>query len=97
MSADLIELLNQEKKQSEYGRQGLLMIQKARDLLQVDIQSGTQAKDFKSINNLLLQVFQKFLNRVDAVLSGVRDENDPTFKEGIHWTEAAKIEKETTR
>jgi len=96
MSADLIELLNQEKRQSEYGRQGLLMIQKARDLLEVDAKSFAQAKDVKSIEDLLIQTFQKFLNRVDAVLSGVRDENDLTFKEGIPWTEAAKKQKETT-
>jgi hypothetical protein len=72
-------------EQIEYLRKGLAMIRKARDQLESDMKSKVESQNFVGINELLLDVLQKFVNRVDYILANGRDENDPSFKDGLHW------------
>ena len=74
-------------EQSEFGRKGLQMIQRARDLLTAEVNSIPNSLLFAEKQLKLLEVMQTFLNRLDAVLVGVRDEEDLCFKQGIHWTQ----------
>jgi hypothetical protein len=70
------------------------MLRKARDLLDVDLGAIPPNISPYLKTDKMMEASLKFVNRVDAILAGCRDENELAFRKGITWLEAAERKKE---